>query len=730
MRNDALGLFWSDLPVIKIKKERPKRQAPEPTWLRDDHLPGLEEALQFNVPIMSVHDLIESYNAKHTLIFDIECYWNYFLIAFKCVETGKIAYLESYNDEPMNIELLRWIVTSFKLVGFNSINYDMPITTLAINGYKNELLKVATNQIIVENWKGRDVLKQYKCKPLKNINHVDLIEVAPLRASLKIYGGRIHTKRMQDLPFSPDKMLSPSQVAILRYYCINDLRTTQDLYSTLNEHCKLRDMMSMEFGIDLRSKSDAQIAEAILGQAIEAALGRRPVQPVINIGTRYFYKLPSFIRFQSPLMQYVTKVILSTPFVVGDDGSIEMPRILETLKIPINGSTYQMGIGGLHSTEKSKSHYSDKEYQLFDYDVTSFYPYIILILKLFPEHIGQIFLTLFKSIVDRRIKAKNEGLKAIADALKIVINGTYGKLGSKYSIFYSPNLLIQVTITGQLVLLMLIEQLELMGISVVSANTDGIVVKCQRNRIDVMQSIVHNWERNTGFQMEAAEYKTLHSRDVNNYLAIKADNTTKTKGAYANPWNSTKNLADRLHKNPTTTICIEAVENYLIKGIPIEKTIRGCNDIRKFLTVRNVKKGAVKIWEKVDPPVHSNKKELVELAGFVPVMDGKYWKYEDAEDNDAVTLEAAYKIAYEYFSKPLKYEFLGKAIRWYYAIGMNSEIVIAANGNKVPRTDGAKPLMDLPDEFPNDVNYDWYITECEKILKKIGYNVQQTLQAA
>jgi hypothetical protein len=31
------------------------------------------------------------------------------------------------------------------------------------------------------------------------------------------------------------------------------------------------------------------------------------------------------------------------------------------------------------------------------------------------------------------------------------------------------------------------------------------------------------------------------------------------------------------------------------------------------------------------------------------------------------------------------------------------------------------PLMDLPDTFPSDVDYDWYITEAESILKEVGY---------
>jgi hypothetical protein len=65
-------------------------------------------------------------------------------------------------------------------------------------------------------------------------------------------------------------------------------------------------------------------------------------------------------------------------------------------------------------------------------------------------------------------------------------------------------------------------------------------------------------------------------------------------------------------------------------------------------------------------------------------------------------------------------EYLGKAIRWYYAQGMEGEIVYAKSGNKVPRSDGAKPLMVLPEAFPNDVDFGWYIREAEEMLNEIG----------
>ena len=47
-------------------------------------------------------------------------------------------------------------------------------------------------------------------------------------------------------------------------------------------------------------------------------------------------------------------------------------------------------------------------------------------------------------------KAEQKKWEIIANALKIVVNGSFGKFGSRYSILYSPDLMLQVTITGQL----------------------------------------------------------------------------------------------------------------------------------------------------------------------------------------------------------------------------------------------------------------------------------------
>jgi len=79
-------------------------------------------------------------------------------------------------------------------------------------------------------------------------------------------------------------------------------------------------------------------------------------------------------------------------------------------------------------------------------------------------------------------------------------------------------------------------------------------------------------------------YKSLYSRDVNNYLAVKTDGTVKTKGVFADPG---------LMKNAVNTICVKAVIEYLTKGTPVAYSIRKCTDIREFLTVRTVSGGGM-----------------------------------------------------------------------------------------------------------------------------------------
>lgn len=588
---------------------------------------------------------------KPTLIFDTEVYRDYFLLKFLNAETGSERDFEMYPGKALDLQTIRKILKQYRLVSFNGIHFDLPIIATALTGGDCVAIKRVADKIIKNN------LRSWQLGiDLPEVDHIDLIEVAPGIASLKIYGGRLHFPKMQDLPIDPDDSITPEQRPLMREYCGNDCRTTLELFNKLAGQISLREQMSEQYGVDLRSKSDAQIAEAVIRHEVEKITGRRlpKEEPFRLAGKEFKYKTPSFIHYTSDTLRNTLDVVQSETFQIGGNGVVTMPKEIGALKIRIGGSVYQMGIGGLHSTEKSTAHHSDESHVLIDRDVASYYPRIILNCGLKPANMGDHFTHVYNGIVERRLAAKHAGDKVTADSLKITINGSFGKFGSPYSILYSPTLLIQTTVTGQLSLLMLIEMLESEGIGVVSANTDGIVIKCPHRKLELLDFIVWEWEAATGFETEETRYRALYSRDVNNYIAIKPDGSVKLKGVYASAG---------LQKNATNAIVSDAVVAFLRDGVPVEQTIRDCQDITKFVTIRSVKGGAV-------------------------------WRG----------------------------EMLGKAVRWYYSTGVDPEETInyKVNGYKVPRTEGAMPCMQLPDEFPDDVNHDWYINGALEVLKEIG----------
>lgn len=590
-------------------------------------------------------------------VLDVECYPNYFLVMVREIESGRTMAFEQYEGKPLDRVGIANALRTYRVYTFNGRNYDMPMVLLALQGVSNVDLKKVSDQIIAEGLTPWRFEERYGVSVPSFVDHVDLIEVAPGDASLKIYGGRLHSRRMQDLPIRPSARINPEQRELLKRYCGNDLAITIDLRKALAQEIALREVMSDQYGMDLRSKSDAQIAEAVIKSQVEKAIGQRVERPTIEPGTSFHYRVPRFIEFRTPQLQGILDEVRSARFTVGQNGNVLMPDVLNDARIEIGESIYRMGIGGLHSSEKSISHYSDDRYVLIDRDVSSYYPMLILVSKLAPRQLGHAFLRAYKGHVEARLAAKKAGDKVGASSRKIMVNGTFGKLGSPWSVFYAPDLMIQVTVSGQLALLMLIESLELAGISVISANTDGMVARVPRDRIDDFKAIVFDWELATGFDTEETRYVSVHSRDVNNYIAIAEGGKVKVKGVYA---------PASLAKNPTNEICVDAAVEYLRSGKPIEDTIEECQDIRRFICVRSVRGGAVK--------------------------NGEY---------------------------------VGKAIRWYYARGERGAIRYQTSGNTVPRTEGARPLMELPDELPNDIDYEWYIREAYGILEDVGARVPE-----
>lgn len=660
--------------------------------------------------------------------YDTECYPNYWLLKIKVPDgykwlTFELREGETFSNEECNA--IRHIFAHYTMVSFNGINYDRPMISAALSGYAPNQLKWLNDQIIVDQVKHWEIDLPFWL----DFDHIDIIEVVPGKGSLKQYVGRRHGHKIQDLPYDPAEWLNDEQIYNVDLYCENDCSELEDLFYDIKPLIEQREFLSARYGIDLRSKSDAQLAEAVLKIRCEQATGRKIYKPEIDYNAKFRFDIPSYVQYTLPQLQQALNLVREAVFEIEYSGKIKMPQQLDGLTINIGKSQYKLGIGGLHSKEEVAVHKSDATHILRDNDVASYYPSLILNSGKWPPSMGQAFLQEYKAILDERLVAKIEQgrLKKSGDTsskeykaaevgnegAKIMLNGTFGKCGSPYSILFAPSMLIQTTLSGQLALLMLIEWHEAYGIPVVSANTDGIVIKCQRDKVYISEALIEEWEKRTNLTMETLEYSSIYSRDVNNYFAVKLDGEVKRKGEYNNAGLIQK-------KNPDVEICSDAVSDFLSKGIPIEYTIGACVDIRKFVTVQKVAGGGVKMWGE-----GPRKGALV--RDIIPVLEANGWrkvgrkwvKYNERDDGFGPEFSA--NEAYEKCFILQRPEYLGKVCRWYYGINSPGPVVYHSNGNTVSLSYGATPCMTLPDKLPDDIDYAWYVNKAESILKDIGY---------
>ncbi len=343
------------------------------------------------------------------LFLDIEVYRNYFLASFMNRDK-KVKRFEIFNDDASNFDaraILNLLENEdIEHVTFNGNSYDIPVLTYALTNPDTRAIKEISNEIIE---KGIRPWNFYRDEGLRapDVNHIDLIEVAPGQVGLKLYGGRLGSKRLQELPIPHDATISREQIPLLRNYCRNDTIVTMNLYDALSGQVELRRAMSAKYGIDLRSKSDAQIAEAVLKAEYTRITGAAPSKPQKEV-TSFYYDPPKYVRFRTEQLQNVLKTVCAAEMVVSEEtGHVKMPKEIDALSIKIGGSSYKLGIGGLHSQESEQAHYSDNSNVLIDRDVESYYPRMMLNMNMQPGGFGEHFNTIFGNILEERLEAKH-----------------------------------------------------------------------------------------------------------------------------------------------------------------------------------------------------------------------------------------------------------------------------------------------------------------------------------
>ena len=229
------------------------------------------------------------------------------------------------------------------------------------------------------------------------------------------------------------------------------------------------------------------------------------------------------------------------------------------------------------------------------------------------------------------MKAKAAGDTATANALKLVVNTTYGASLNRYNDLCDPLMGRSVCITGQLFLLELAQHLykDVADLRIVQLNTDGIMIEFDDSQYDQVQEILVEWQSRTGFELEEDSIKQLIQKDVNGYIEVQPSGKFKTKGGYL-----VRGIAPAgaFNVNNNATIVAKALVEYFVHGTPPEDTIKACDDIFQFQMI--AKAGAK--YREAYHMVDGEKVPVQKVNRIYATADPRYGKlFKVKAENDA-----------------------------------------------------------------------------------------------
>ena len=512
-------------------------------------------------------------------IYDIELYQNFFCVTFLNAKTEEIKVFTLYKDTNDIDKLYKFIVDKNKwLVGYNSFTFDNQILNYIYNIYGT--LAFADMEDITQTlYQFAHILIESDYRDMAYnlpFKWLDLMKLGGFMKSLKLIGVSLKWHKLQDLPYKWNIRLDKEQAKLVIKYNLNDVLITYELYKSLLPEIRMRYEISKKYKVKAYSESRSGLANRLLEKFYHETSGI-PVNEFKKLRTHRKYisfrnVIFSYIHFKTPELDTLYEDLMEYSYY---DGQPFFNKVLY-----FKGKKYKSGFGGLHSVDKAAYFKASDDSELIDVDVGSMYPSIIINNRIKPEHLDSVFLLKYKEIRDLRLREKKAKNKVVADALKVTLNSTFGKMLNRNHWMYDPLAALQITVNGQLMMLMLIEELELEGIEVISANTDGIVSKVTKDKKQKYLDITQSWARKLNFTVDYTYYKKYIRKDVNNYITVKTDGDVKAKGVFQIDIDLMKG-----YDKPIESI---ALYNYFIKNIPIEETILNHNDIYDFCVAKKI----------------------------------------------------------------------------------------------------------------------------------------------
>lgn len=492
------------------------------------------------------------------IVYDVEVFCEDWLVIFKDIETGK--YTVVHND---NEELKQCISEDCIYVGFNSKHYDQFIIKAICCGFTPQEVK-QVNDFIIEGGQG------WECPMFRDqyfhFNNVDIKDDMQMGLSLKAIEGHLGLSIEEStVPFDIDRALTEDELKETAKYCMHDVDTTERLVELRKDYLKNKINLGKLAGL-----SDVK-AMGMTNAKLTAALLKASAQPHDD---ERKYQYP-----ENLLREYIPQEVFDFFNKMYDPEISDQELFSGKLELSIGECPVTIGYGGIHGAIPNFIWEESETSVIRNKDVGSYYPHLCTINGYTSRNIPSP--QIYEDVLSRRMEAKASGDKATANALKLVCNTTYGAMLNKYNDLYDPLMGRSVCISGQLYLLELAEHCfrEIESLRIVQLNTDGIMVECHPEDLGKLDVICEEWQTRTGFELETDSVIRIAQKDVNNYIEVQPDGSTKAKGGYL-----VKGIAPAGAFNINNSYCIvaTALKEYFVNGTPVEYTINGCDDIFQF----------------------------------------------------------------------------------------------------------------------------------------------------
>tara|TARA_Y100000289_G_C3925341_1_gene152946 strand:- start:509 stop:2047 length:1539 start_codon:yes stop_codon:yes gene_type:complete len=315
------------------------------------------------------------------------------------------------------------------------------------------------------------------------------------------------------------KIETKEQIDTILEYCINDVRSTKEIFNRSKSQIKLRKELTKTYGINLFSASEPRISKEVFGYFL---------RQMLNIPKRDLRGMRTYrdiVKVKDIILPYISFTSPEFNMLLDRFKSLEVTgnKLKGSFKYSVNYKNVKthFGLGGVHGARDKGVYESTDDMVIMSSDVTSFYPNLAIKNKFAPGHFPkEEFCNQYEWFFNERKKIpKSNPMNYV---YKIILNSTFGLSNDDKSFFYDPELCLRITINGQLTLMMLYEQImeRIPGAVALLHNTDGIETMIPRDHIDNYMQICKEWEEQTNLQLEHDEYQKLVLADVNNYIGV------------------------------------------------------------------------------------------------------------------------------------------------------------------------------------------------------------------